>query len=134
MTDADRPATEPRKVDGDRMRWLFENYGFGWGRDGDLPDDDSLADFIEDLRGDFRAEAAQGPAPRAEGLDVPTDLLESLVDEEECRFDHHGGCQAHGYLSLQPGDLCPQHELKSIIAARLSRPSDERGPESEEPR
>lgn len=30
------------------------------------------------------------------------------VNHEPCRFDHHGGCQAHGYLSLEPGERCPE--------------------------
>jgi hypothetical protein len=46
---------------------------------------------------------------------VYRDLLESLVDDEDCHFDHHGGCQAHGYLSLDQGELCPQEELKRIL-------------------
>ena len=48
-------------------------------------------------------------------ITVPRDLLESLVDDEPCSFDHHGGCQAHGYLGLQPGEMCPQAELKAIL-------------------
>ena len=44
------------------------------------------------------------------------DLLESLVDDGECSFDHHGGCQAHGYLSLEPGEKCPQQELRDLLA------------------
>lgn len=51
-----------------------------------------------------------------ETIAVPRDLLESLVDEDDCWFDHHGGCQAHGYLSLEPGELCPQHELKQLLS------------------
>lgn len=43
------------------------------------------------------------------------ELLESLVDDEPCSFDHHGGCQAHGYLSLRHGELCPQYELKVLL-------------------
>jgi hypothetical protein len=50
-------------------------------------------------------------------MDAPRDLLESLVDDDPCWFDHHGGCQAHGYLSLEPGELCPQAELKALLAA-----------------
>lgn len=46
---------------------------------------------------------------------VPLELLRSLVDDGECRFDHHGGCQEHGYLSLEPGETCPQADLKAII-------------------
>lgn len=39
-------------------------------------------------------------------------LIADLTDPEDCSFDHHGGCQAHGYLSLQPGETCPQHDAK----------------------
>lgn len=42
-------------------------------------------------------------------------LISSLVDDGECRFDHHGGCQEHGYLSLGPGEMCPQEEAKRLI-------------------
>jgi len=44
-------------------------------------------------------------------------LLPSLVEDEDCWFDHHGGCQAHGYLSLEPGEVCPQQQLKELVAA-----------------
>lgn len=43
-------------------------------------------------------------------------LLDALIDDSECRFDHHGDCQEHGY-SLEPGEVCPQHEAKQVIAA-----------------
>lgn len=59
-------------------------------------------------------------------LRVPLDLLESLVEDEDCRFDHDGGCQAHGYLSLEPGEVCPQEDLKRRIGTariRLGGPS-----------
>lgn len=48
-------------------------------------------------------------------LTVSRDLLESLVSEESCRFDYHGGCQEHGYLTLEAGELCPQMELKQLL-------------------
>lgn len=44
-------------------------------------------------------------------------LLPCLVDDGECWFDHHGGCQEHAYLDLKPGEKCPQTELKEIVAA-----------------
>lgn len=56
------------------------------------------------------------PEPKQGMLLVSRELLESLVDDSDCWFDHHGGCQAHGYLSLQPGELCPQNELKILLA------------------
>lgn len=42
--------------------------------------------------------------------------LLSLQDRNECYFDHHGGCQAHGYLSLKPGEKCPQQEITDLAA------------------
>lgn len=43
-------------------------------------------------------------------------LIADLVDDGECRFDHHGGCQEHGYLELEPGELCPHAEAKQLLA------------------
>ncbi len=45
------------------------------------------------------------------------DLIRDLTDRDDCWFDHHGGCQAHGYLSLEPGEKCPQQEAKELLAA-----------------
>lgn len=42
-------------------------------------------------------------------------LIRDLLDEEDCWFDHHGGCQSHGYLSLSRGELCPQEEAKRLL-------------------
>ena len=42
-------------------------------------------------------------------------LLRDLTDRDECWFDHHGGCQAHGYISLEPGEKCPHAEAKEIL-------------------
>jgi hypothetical protein len=50
-------------------------------------------------------------------ITIPVDLLRSLIDEDDCWFDHHGGCQAHGYLSLEPDEKCPQAEAKERLAA-----------------
>lgn len=57
----------------------------------------------------------------SDDITIPIDLLRSLVDEDDCWFDHHGGCQAHGYLSLEPGEKCPQAEAKERLAA-LAQP------------
>lgn len=42
-----------------------------------------------------------------------TALVAALTDPEDCHFDHHGGCQAHGYLDLKIGEMCPQLEAKA---------------------
>lgn len=43
------------------------------------------------------------------------ECLRDMVDEDPCDFDHHGGCQAHGYISLGPGEECPHAEAKRIL-------------------
>jgi hypothetical protein len=45
-------------------------------------------------------------------VDKASSLIRDLTDPEPCHFDHHGGCQAHGYLSLEPGEKCPQQQAK----------------------
>lgn len=47
-------------------------------------------------------------------------LIRDLADPEPCSFDHHGGCQAHGYLDLKPGELCPQYDAKVWLAVNRS--------------
>ena len=49
-------------------------------------------------------------------ITIPCELLESLLDQEPCRIDHHGGCQEHGYLSLEPDELCPIYDAKRRLA------------------
>ena len=44
-------------------------------------------------------------------------LVRDLCDPDPCWFDHHGGCQAHGYLSLERGQLCPHEEAKQLLSA-----------------
>lgn len=46
-----------------------------------------------------------------------TALIRDLTDPDDCSFDHHGGCQAHGYLSLEPGEPCPQQDAKDWATA-----------------
>lgn len=43
------------------------------------------------------------------------EILKDIVDENDCRFDHHGGCQEHGYLSLEHGEECPQGRARRFI-------------------
>lgn len=49
------------------------------------------------------------------------ELIRDLVDPDACWFDHHGGCQAHGYLSLEPGEICPQQQAKDFLE-RIGKP------------
>lgn len=49
-------------------------------------------------------------------LDQTIALLGDLADPDPCWFDHHGGCQAHGYLSLEPGEVCPVKRAQDLVA------------------
>lgn len=49
-------------------------------------------------------------------LTQAADLLHCLSDDSKCWFDHHGGCQQHGFLSLEPGQKCPQAEARELLA------------------
>ena len=41
------------------------------------------------------------------------DILESLTDEDECSFDHHGYCQAHGWFDIET--KCPHKRAKDLL-------------------
>lgn len=54
---------------------------------------------------------------RAE-LDLALKLLDSHTwppEQVPCRFDHHGGCQEHGFLALEPGEKCPNQEAHELL-------------------
>ncbi len=107
MTPASR--AKPRmRTDAEMAQYVREHQC--WNADCDV----TIADWDRGIRA--LAAAASRPAA-LDVLTVPRDLLESLVDDGECRFDHHGGCQEHGYLSLAPGEQCPQAELKARLAS-----------------
>jgi hypothetical protein len=65
------------------------------------------------------------PDRSRQGLTSLLRLLSSLVDEDDCWFDHHGGCQAHGYLDLRGGVQCPHQEAKEVLAALALDPAAE---------
>jgi len=55
--------------------------------------------------------------PEPEITDKLVAMVRDMVDPDDCWFDHNGGCQAHGYISLQHGELCPQAEAKAWLAS-----------------
>ena len=65
-----------------------------------------------------RAERAEAEVAELRATVAARDaLIRDLADPDPCWFDHHGGCQAHGFLLLQPGQACPQHYAQQIVAA-----------------
>jgi hypothetical protein len=80
-----------------------------------------VAERVTDEQLDDWIEHASYPQPdeqraMAHELIQLRQLVRDFTDPDECWFDHHGGCQAHGYLSLEPGELCPHAEAKQLIA------------------
>lgn len=51
---------------------------------------------------------------RQEDTDELISLIQDLTDSEACRFDHHGYCQAHGWMDESE---CPHHRATKIIVA-----------------
>ena len=49
-----------------------------------------------------------------EERDALTTLAMSFFDPSPCSFDHHGGCQNHTFLDLEPGELCPNEQLRRL--------------------
>jgi len=49
-------------------------------------------------------------------MDELYDLIDALIDEDECSFDHHGHCQAHSYFG-EPGQ-CPHNKAKKVLEQR----------------
>lgn len=47
--------------------------------------------------------------------DTYRDLAKELYDDEPCSFDHHGGCQAHGWLEPGPGEECPDGRAQRLF-------------------
>lgn len=72
----------------------------------------SKADWLAE-HGDFALIAGAIAAAAPYMLAEVTALVAALTDPDDCHFDHHGGCQAHGYLDLKPGEMCPQLEAKA---------------------
>ena len=77
----------------------------------------NAADIAGDLEDGINAEQAEAEVGAKAERDKLAALVRDLTDDEPCWLDHHGGCQAHGYLSLKPGERCPQAEAKELLAA-----------------
>ena len=86
--------------------------GIGWGFYGLDEFDRWLATHDAEKRAEWEAEQGEPEKP-SERIHQ---LIHDLTDPGECWFDHHGGCQEHGYLTLQPGEKCPHAEARELLA------------------
>lgn len=85
--------------------------GFEWQRDIQFRAALEAATEFEWQRDMIARAALEAAAPHL--MAEATELVAALTDPEDCSFDHHGGCQSHGYLDLKPGEMCPQLEAKA---------------------
>jgi hypothetical protein len=63
-------------------------------------------------------------AKMAAERDMYRDLAEQLYQTDACSFDHHGGCQAHMWLDLQPGEECPDGRAQRLFV-KMKEGNDE---------
>jgi hypothetical protein len=77
--------------------------------------DDAYMQGVADGRSNAEFEYKPWVEELTESLKQVKVLLAELVDPDDCWFDHHGGCQAHGYLSLEQGEKCPHFEAKELL-------------------
>ncbi|ASX98744.1 hypothetical protein SEA_COLUCCI_75 [Arthrobacter phage Colucci] len=54
-------------------------------------------------------------------------IIAEILDSEPCDRDHNGGCQAHGYYGLTPGELCPQQTAKHWLETHPAPVQDKPG-------
>ena len=47
-------------------------------------------------------------------LDRCMSIIRGMVDPDECSYDHHGNCQAHGWTGTDPS--CPHKRAKELLA------------------
>lgn len=64
---------------------------------------------------EYAAEAVLAALAEHGLIVVDRELLDDLADRDPCWFDHHGGCQAHGYLSLEAGERCPHARARELL-------------------
>ena len=122
---ADRPATEPRPAD--KLRWALTITAREQDTGDLLMHRDDADEAVQWLDAAL-AEAAQGAAPRAEGLDANDESLRYAAD----RLRDIEGRWRGAFPSWNNSDLVHFSEVLRAAENRY-RPSNERVPESEEP-
>lgn len=74
-------------------------------------------------RDDARATIARVTAVR----DQLADLARDFLDPDPCEYDHHGYCQAHGYLGGEP-HTCPHKRARALLGVLDQQPAPRRYP------
>lgn len=67
---------------------------------------------IRELERDLKRARAHTPE-----LEQLRRLVRDFTDTGDCWLDHHGGCQAHGYLEPEQGEVCPHAQARQLITA-----------------
>ena len=91
-----------------------------------------VAGLVSMSRPDARYISAIDPTTLLALLDEVDALraaLEAVVEDTPCRFDHHGGCQEHGYLEPEdPWSPCPVAEAQRLVGLLEQEPVYDRRP------
>lgn len=69
-----------------------------------------------------RLRKLEEPTTHSSDDSIPATVLELIREfvnsNDDCYFDHDGGCQAHGYLSLEREELCPHEDAKRLLRSK----------------
>ncbi|RBQ21646.1 hypothetical protein DP939_02740 [Spongiactinospora rosea] len=88
---------------------LYERYVDTWDRGERDGEDDDLRRDIAEL---IAAARNMLPGLLAEIGRVRT-LVRDLADPDECQYDHHGHCKAHGWTQTEP--RCPHARARELL-------------------
>lgn len=76
-------------------------------------DADVLEEWIEEARRLAKSSKTATEEREAAELEPLTDLVKDLTDPDPCFFDHHGYCQAHGWMATDPA--CPHGRAHTLF-------------------
>ena len=96
------------------MSDIVERYRdtMGLTREGAIRRMHALMDRIEADAATITALQSQLAARDAEVVRL-RGLVEDLYDEDDCYHDHHGYCQAHGWMATEPA--CPHKRARATL-------------------
>lgn len=81
--------------------------------DGNPENDEYRGVIFDPEEGPRHAAALNGGATPE--LAYALELLDSLIDGDDCQFDHNHSCQAHLYFYLDPDKQCPMQLAKDLV-------------------
>lgn len=50
-----------------------------------------------------------------DGLSELIAIIEPLIDDDPCSYDHNHSCQAHSFFYLEPDEMCPNEVARQCV-------------------